>query len=246
MSSWPRRLLARLTLGSLRWRIAGWVALVTLVCTGIGFAAVYSGTGSELRHQIDVEMKGDQSELAHAMLDARARTARELSLAASRYIANQPFSASSTLLYVLVPGQPVSTNRPELLQLGATRDNAETSAEQAAENRSAAHLVQAADGFSKLPLPDVGDVRLLKRSLLVPGGFHLTIGVAEPLAAVSHAQRGVATNVHPRGPAGARRRAVRRVPRRHAGLAAAAAHGRGGDACRRGRPVPAHPRRGRP
>ena len=39
----------RLSSLGLRWRLAGWVALVTLLCTGIAFVAVYSGTGTQLR-----------------------------------------------------------------------------------------------------------------------------------------------------------------------------------------------------
>jgi hypothetical protein len=38
----------------------------------------------------------------------------------------------------------------------------------------------------------VGDLRLLKRLVRVPGGLSVTIGVGEPLATVAHAQGGVA------------------------------------------------------
>jgi two-component system, OmpR family, sensor kinase len=192
MARSPRRVLARILPGGLRWRLAAWVALVTLVCTGIGFAAVYKGTGSQLRHQIDAEMKGDEAELAHTLVQARARGARQLARAASSYIASQPFSASSTLLFVLLPGQPVSTNRPELFGRNLTPDNHETLAEQGEENRRAARLLTAGAGYSTVALPDVGDVRLLKRTLSVAGGLHVRIGVGEPLAAVGHAQSGVA------------------------------------------------------
>ena len=52
----PRSL--RIVPAGLRWRLTGWIALVTLICTGIAFAAVYRGTGAQLRSQIDNELSG--------------------------------------------------------------------------------------------------------------------------------------------------------------------------------------------
>jgi two-component system OmpR family sensor kinase len=186
-----RALIPRRAALGLRWRLAGWIAVVTLICIGIVFAAVYRGTGTQLRGQIDREIGGDASELAHNLLDSRARSARALAQAAARYVRDQPFSASSTLLFAIVPGAPTSTNRPELLSPSAA-DNGETVAEQDQENRLSARILTAPEAYSTLPLPDVGNLRLLKRIVRVPGGLSATIGVGEPLAAVAHAQSGVA------------------------------------------------------
>ncbi|MCW2970124.1 MAG: integral rane sensor signal transduction histidine kinase [Solirubrobacterales bacterium] len=187
----PRADLRRLAPAGLRWRLAGWVALVTLVCTGITFAAVYGGTGAQLRHQIDHELGGDAGELAHNLALAKARTSRQLSEAATHYIRDQPFSTSSTLLFALVPGEPTSTNRPELFA-AKVPDNGETSAEQSQEDRQSALLLRAPVGYSTLHLPDVGKLRLLKRVVVVPGGRDVILGAGEPLAAVGNAERGVA------------------------------------------------------
>ncbi len=175
----------------LRWRLAGWVALVVLLSSGITFVVVYHGTGSQLRHQIDREIEGDTAELAHVLRTAGARSPAKVASAASSYIRGQPFSASSTLLFALIPGAKTSTNRPELF--GSERpDNRETPAEQAQENRLAHGLLVARDGYSTLELPDIGDLRLLERTVQIPGGPRVTVGVGEPLASVAHAQRGVA------------------------------------------------------
>jgi signal transduction histidine kinase len=184
--------LRRLTPSGLRWRLAGWVALVTLLSTGITFVVVYRGTGSQLRHQIDHELAGDAGELAHNLALANADSSTVLSAAATRYVRDQPFSASSTLLFVIVSGQPPSTNRPELFS-GAAPDRGESGATQAHENESAARLLRAPEGYSTLSLPDVGKLRLLRRPVKVPGDPNVTIGVGEPLAAVGHAQSGVAS-----------------------------------------------------
>ncbi len=186
---WPA--LRRRAPTGLRWRLAGWVTLVVLLCTAIVFVAVYRGTGTQLRHQIDQEIAGDASELAHNLALAKARTPRRLSEAATRYVRDQPFSASSTLLFALIPGERPSTNRPELFGHPAPEDG-ETPAQQQQENRLSARLLTSPAGYTTLALPDVGNLRLLKRSVRVPAGLSVTIGVGEPLAPVAHAQRGVA------------------------------------------------------
>jgi signal transduction histidine kinase len=104
---------------------------------------------------------------------------------------NQPFSASSTFLYAIVPGAGTSTNRPELLP-HVMPDNGETPVQQVLENRVSTQLLSPREGFVTLDLTDVGKLRVLKRGVRVRGGPRLTIGVGEPLAPVAHAQMGVA------------------------------------------------------
>lgn len=186
-----RSQLGRLVPIGLRWRLAAWVALVVLVCTGITFVAVYRGTATQLRNQIDREISGDTADLSHNLALSDDRAPKDVSATAARYIRGQPFSASSTLLFAIVPGMGTSTNRPELFA-GAKPDSGETAAQQASENRLSARLLSARDGYSTLALPDVGNLRVLKRVALIPGGLRVTVGAAEPLAPVAHAQGSVA------------------------------------------------------
>lgn len=188
--------LRRLIPTGLRWRLAGWFTLVTLLCIAIVFVAVYRGTGTQLRSQIDHELSGDAAELSHNLSetdaeDPRERGATELHRAATRYITDQPFSASSTLLFVLIPGVAPSTNRPELFG-SPPPEVGETVAQQTEENRLSQQLRSGTDGYSTLTLPDVGQVRVLKLRVQVRPGLSVIVGAGEPLAAVSRAQRGVA------------------------------------------------------
>jgi two-component system, OmpR family, sensor kinase len=178
-------------LSGLRWRLAAWVALVLLISSGITFVVVYRGTGTQLRRQIDQGLAGDADELGQTLVTAGAVSPREVAAIATRYVRGQPFSASSTLLFALIPGVGTATNRPELFG-SPLPDSDETPAEQRQENRLARRLLTARDGYSTLNLPDIGYLRLLKRSVRVPGGPNVTVGVGEPLASVAHAQRGVA------------------------------------------------------
>jgi two-component system, OmpR family, sensor kinase len=183
--------------GGLRWRLTAWVAVVMLLFAAAIFLAVYRGTGTELRHQIDHELAGDASEFAHnlQLVDRAAphgdASPHELSVAATRYAKDQPFTSSSTLLFASVPGAGTSTNQPELLGLEVP-DNDETAAEQAHENRIAFGVLHAREGYSTVPFPDIGDLRLLKRRVAVGHAPGVMIGVGEPLQAVRRAQHGIA------------------------------------------------------
>ena len=188
----PARHLRRaLAATGLRGRLAAWVALVMVLCMGITFVAVYRGTGSQLRHQIDREITGDANEFSHTLAPLRERSLPEIAQAATRYVRAQPFSASSTLLFAVIPGEGISTNRPEFFTQ-APPDNGESSAAQTQENHLSTQLASARGGYSTLHLPDLGGLRLLKRTVSVAGGTKVTIGVGEPLLTVRHAQSGVA------------------------------------------------------
>jgi signal transduction histidine kinase len=183
--------MSRLAPRTLRWRLAGWVAAVTLICTGIAFAAVYRGTGTQLRSQVDHELRAYAGELSHDLARANAATPKKLSAQAKRYVLDQPFSAGSTLLFVTVPGVGTGSNRSELFA-GPSPDNGETPAEQAAEGRLSAQLLTVKEGYSTLNLPDVGRFRVIRSTVTTPAGLRATVGVGEPLAVVAHGQEGVA------------------------------------------------------
>jgi two-component system, OmpR family, sensor kinase len=181
---------------SLRWRLAVWVALVVVVSSGITFFAVYRGTGTQLRRQIDSEITGDSGEFAHALSTSGARTPAAVLATARAYVAGQPFNTSSTVLFARVPRAGTATNTPELFG-NHPPDDGESVAVQEQENRLARQLLAAHDGFSTLDLPDVGYLRLLDRPVRIPGGSGhaaqlVTVGVGEPLASVARAQHGVA------------------------------------------------------
>ena len=61
---------------------------------------VYSDTGTELCGQIDRDVVGYTTQLSHALRPLQGHSAAQISTAASRYVAAQPYSATSTLLFV--------------------------------------------------------------------------------------------------------------------------------------------------
>jgi two-component system, OmpR family, sensor kinase len=189
-----RSLIGRFNHLGLRWRLAGWVAALSLFCLAIAFVAVYRGTGMQVRREIDGEIAGDASEFAHNLAQSNPRSSAQAATDATRYVRGQPFSGSSTLLFAVIHGAGTRTNVPELFG-DQPPDDGETAAEQEQENRLAARLLMVGAGDSTLPLPDVGELRLFKRTVQLAGlGKHggVVVGVGEPLAAVARAQRSVA------------------------------------------------------
>jgi two-component system OmpR family sensor kinase len=184
-----RAIRARLP-GGLRLRLTAWVAGVMLVSAAVVFVFVYTRTGTELRNQIDRDVTGDTTQLAQALRPLARESAARISEAAGRYMRAQPYSATSTLLFVLVPGQPPSSNHLEVFS-GSEPDDNETATDQAQENRTAQELRRPQPGISVRDVPDVGQMRILERQISL-GGRRVTVGAGEPLTIVARAQRGIA------------------------------------------------------
>ncbi len=172
----------------LRSRLTAWVAGVMLVSAAVVFVVVYRDTGPRLRGQIDRDVTGDTSQLEQALRPSGGQSAAPIATVAARYLPAQPYTASSTLLFVLVPGAPRASNRPEVF--GGTRPEVgEASAQQARENAAGRRLLVAHIGCRTARVPDVGRMRVLERSLDLVG-VTVVVGAGEPLATVAAAQHG--------------------------------------------------------
>jgi two-component system, OmpR family, sensor kinase len=167
-----------------------WVAGVMVVSVAAIFVVVYENTGSELRGQINRDLVDDTTQLSQSLGSLHRRSAHQIAAVAERYAHAQPYTATSTLLFVLVPGAPLASNQPELF--GAIGpEEGEKAAEQAKENVDGGTLLVPRIGYSTVTLPDVGRVRILERSVFT-GGLGVTVGAGEPLAVVERAQQDVA------------------------------------------------------
>jgi two-component system, OmpR family, sensor kinase len=174
---------------SLRWRLTAWVAGVMVVSAVVVFVVVYANIGNQLRSQIDHDLQGDTTQLSEFLRPLAGQPPAVITGAADRYFSNQPYSATSTLLFVLVPGASTASNHPEVF--GGPPDNGETEAEQARENVLGAHLKVPRVGYSTQRVPDVGNARMLERQVRI-GDFDVIAGAGEPLQTVERAQHGIA------------------------------------------------------
>jgi signal transduction histidine kinase len=180
----------RPTIAGVRWRLTAWVAGVIVVCMAVIFFIVYNETGTQLRAQIERDIRGDATQFAHVLGEQHALPGAKLLRAAEDYVSAQPYSQASTLLFVLAPGGGTVSNHPELFG-SARSDGGETAAEQARENALALRLKTRYTGYFTEDLPDVGDVRVYETSVQTSAG-RLAVGAGEALATVSRSQDGVA------------------------------------------------------
>jgi signal transduction histidine kinase len=161
-----------------------------LVSAAAVFVAVYHYTGTQIRAQIDRDITGDVGQLAQALGPAAGRPPAEISDAAKRYVSVQPYTATSTLLFVLVPGAPTASNHLEVFT-PRSDEFGETIAQQAKENAAARQLATPHAGYSSVQVPDVGNTRILERPIRL-GAVTVMVGAGEPLQLVESAQHGVA------------------------------------------------------
>ncbi len=179
----PRGLRARLTL---------WIAAILILAVAASFFAIYSGTGQQLRNQLDRDLE-TQAGAFSATLPGGDEGHGELAEIINRYVNNQPFRASSQLLFARLPDGRIVTNEPELLGLpGALDPERESAGAQQAENTDARTLRAAPLGFTTVQAADLGGLRVFVKQVVRHGHVVARVGVGEPLAPVTRAQHGVA------------------------------------------------------
>jgi two-component system, OmpR family, sensor kinase len=174
----------------LRWRLTAWVAAVLLIAAAVVFLVVYQDTGVQLQSQVDRDITGDTNQMLDSLQAFTGQSAAEIKAAASRYVQAQPYTATSTLLFVLMPGGTATSNHPEEFGGGAPEPG-ETKQEQSVENAEGRKLLVPRLGYSTMRVPDVGRMRIFERSVDM-GIVRVTLGAGEPLAFVERAQHGVA------------------------------------------------------
>jgi two-component system, OmpR family, sensor kinase len=176
---------------SLRWRLTlALGAVLILAFLGTSYV-VYHETDSRLRGQMDADLLKEATAFAKAISPPRVElSSAQIADRARTYVGAQPFSASSRLLYAIVPGQTIATNYPELLGQTAA-DSDDTLAVRRAEARLTATLRAQRTGLSIQRAPDAGKVRLDVETFRTEDGLLARIGVAEPLAPVEDALDGI-------------------------------------------------------
>jgi signal transduction histidine kinase len=161
-----------------------------LLSAGIIFAVVYNDTGSRLHSQIERDIASDSGQLSDLVSSLDGRNPPQMLRSIERYLGAQPYSATSTLLFALVPGQGTATNHPELLGLSG-RDDRESAAEQEREVTLGQGLLVPRIGYSTQRVPDAGKMRIYERPVQLRDR-PVTVGAGQPLETVEQAQHGVA------------------------------------------------------
>jgi len=161
-----------------------------LVSAAVVFFVVYQDTGTQLEGEIDRDISGDTSQLIQSLQTLKGDRPDVISAAAKRYVLAQPYTATSTLFFVLIPGVGTASNHPELFG-GGPPEGGETESDQLVENAQGRRLMVPHLGYSTALVPDVGRTRIFEQQADL-GSAQVIAGAGEPLALVSRAQHGVA------------------------------------------------------
>jgi signal transduction histidine kinase len=161
-----------------------------LVSAAVVFLVVYQDTGSQLEGEIDRDISGDTSQMIQSIQTLKGNRPAVISAAAKRYVLAQPYTDTSTLLFVLMPGVATSSNHPEVFG-GGRPEAGETETDQLVENAEGRGLMSPRLGYSTALVPDVGRMRIFEQRADL-GTSHVVVGAGEPLSLVSRAQHGVA------------------------------------------------------
>jgi two-component system OmpR family sensor kinase len=164
---------------SIRRRLTIGVTAIVLGCLAVAFAAVYAGTGGEVRTQLDGDLRGDMDAFSRVLGGVGGGDVGVRS-AAVAFVRGQPYAPNARLLYVRLPGQPVVTNDPDLV-IPNKRDPG---------GERARRILRTASGSKEVALPDGARIRLLVRRIRTAAGV-ATVGVGESTRLVDRAQDGV-------------------------------------------------------
>jgi signal transduction histidine kinase len=155
------------------------IALVTLLGVGASFVALYNGTSSRLRAQIDAELQTQEAEWRQFARGADTSSPSALQRTATRFIATQRYHAESLIIVVQISGGQTVSNDHEVVVR-----------EEAREQRpgETTGLLNAPAGLSTVSVAEAGNMRVL--TLPIDHGARRvgTLRVANPLTPVEQAQ----------------------------------------------------------
>jgi signal transduction histidine kinase len=167
--------LERLRGVGLRAKLAAAIAIVAALALGVSFVAVYQGTSSRLRGQIDATLRTQAAEWRQFSAGSSTSTPAALRRVANRFLAAQRYHAESLVIVAQIAGGKTLSSDPELLAGDEARG-------------AGGALLAAPLGLSDREVPGAGSMRVLSVPILAGASRVGTIRFADPLRPVSNAQ----------------------------------------------------------
>ena len=155
------------------------IALVTAVGVGASFLALYSGTGSRLRAQIDSQLRTQADEWKMFSAHARTSTPAALERVATQFIAGQRYHAESLIIAVQVAGGRTISNDSRLVAAERARERSE---------HEAVGLLDSPTGVATASVAEAGNMRVLSEPIRSGKRGVGTLRLANPLTPVNQAQ----------------------------------------------------------
>ena len=170
----------RLPRVGLRAELATAIALVTLLGVGATFLALYSGTGSRLRGQLDAQLRTQAAEWHQATARTDLSTPAGVEQAATNFIAAQRYHAEALIIAVQARGGRTVSNNADVVAREERREQS------AAEGPGG--VLDAPLGLSTAFAAEAGNMRVLTEPIVTQGRRVGTLRVADPLTPVEQAQ----------------------------------------------------------
>lgn len=162
---------------SIRRRLTIGVTAIVLGCLAVAFAAVYAGTGGQVRIQLDDDLNADMVAFTRVLTVGPSG----VRAAATAFVDGQPYAPNARLLFARLPNTAVPvTNDLDLI----TPNPADPSGERARR------ILGTSPGVADVNLPDGRRIRLLVRRVRTGTGT-VILGVGESTRLVDRAQAGV-------------------------------------------------------
>jgi two-component system, OmpR family, sensor kinase len=172
----------RLLPAGLRAQLALAIALVTAIGVGASFVALYNGTGSRMRAQIDSQLRTQADEWKMFSSHANISTPALLEHTARQFIADQRYHAESLVIVVQVAGGPTVSNDRSLVAREKARERTE---------RERIGLLDSPTGVATASVAEAGNMRVLSEPISYRGRRVGTLRVGNPLKPVQQAQSGL-------------------------------------------------------
>ena len=169
----------RLLPSSLRAQLALSIAVVTALAVGASFLALYSGTTSRLRAQIDSQLRTQLSEWRQFTARADVSTPAALERTAAQFLAAQRYHAESLLIVVQALGGRTVSNNAELIAREEARER---------DAPESAGLLDSRIGLSTASVAEAGSMRVLVSPIVSAQRRVGTLRLANPLTPVQQAQ----------------------------------------------------------
>jgi two-component system, OmpR family, sensor kinase len=169
----------RLLPGGLRAQLTLAIALVAVLGVVLSFVALYRGTSSRLRAQIDSSLRTQQAEWAQYSARADLSTPAGLDRTAEGFLKNQRYHAASLILLVQANGGARVTNDADVVDREEERERRGT---------DQTGLLAAPVGLANASVAEAGNMRVLTAPITYRGRAVGTLRVAAPLKPVEQAQ----------------------------------------------------------
>jgi two-component system OmpR family sensor kinase len=165
--------------GSLRTQLALAIALVTALAVGATFLALYNGTSSRLRAQIDSQLRTQAADWRQFTAHADFRTPAAIERTATQFLASQRYHAESLIIVVQVSGGRTVSNNSELLAREGAREQS---------LHQTTGLLDSPTGLATASVAEAGIMRVLAQPIDYGARRVGTLRVANPLTPVQQAQ----------------------------------------------------------